>query len=365
MKVLTSESWFFKSRGITNQYLISLLLIAATSTICYFAVDTIGYRVVAFILLLQVSALAMLFDILPTLVTAVSSALVWNFFFIPPTYAFVIQSAEDTLLFIMYFVVALINAVLTFKVRQFEKKAQDKEGREKTIDLYNTMLNSLSHELRTPISTIIGSVDMIKGNPNKLTDQDRTELINEIELAGLRLDSQVGNLLDMSRLEAGVLQPKMDWCDLNELIYKVVDEVKEGRPEREIQFDANDDLPLFRTDQGLVSQAVRNILQNAIQHTPTDTIVKIKVERTQEGFSIVITDNGKGFPDDQIHAVFEKFYRLPHAASGGIGLGLSIVKGFAEVLSGSVKLENVPTGGAKFAIIIPAEASEMNKIGHE
>jgi two-component system sensor histidine kinase KdpD len=110
--------------------------------------DYTGYRVVALILLLAVSILAMLFDILPVLFTALSSALIWNFFFIPPIFNFHVGTPEDVL---MYFVVALINAVLTFKIRQIEKKTSDEENREKTIMLYNTLLNSLSHELRTPI----------------------------------------------------------------------------------------------------------------------------------------------------------------------------------------------------------------------
>ncbi|MCF8276462.1 MAG: DUF4118 domain-containing protein [Flavobacteriales bacterium] len=365
MNKLTSSVLIFWLQKTANQYLISLLLIVLTSVFCHFVTDAIGYRVVALILLLEVSFLAMVFSILPTLATAVLSALVWNFFFIPPTYKFVIESAEDTLLFIMYFAVALINAVLTFKVRQLEKQAQDKEGRERTIRLYNTMLNSLSHELRTPISTIIGSVDTIKGNADRLSEADRSELINEIELAGLRLNSQVGNLLDMSRLEAGVLQPKNDWCDLNELVHKVVVDIRATWPERTVQFESNDDLSLFKTDHGLVAQTVHNLLQNAVQHTPPTATMKIEAHGTSEGFSIVIIDNGPGFPEEHIISAFDKFYRLPEAASGGIGLGLSIVKGFVEVLGGSVKLENVPTGGARFTIGIPAETSKMNKLEHE
>src|SRR5690606_19001108 len=164
----------------------------------------------------------MLFDILPVLVTAVSSALIWNFFFIPPTFNLFISTPEDVLMFLMYFVIALINAVLTFKIRSVEKKARDKEKREKTIQLYNTMLNSLSHELRTPISAIIGAVDTIKENNVKLSNSNKNELIDEIEIAGLRLNRQVENLLNMSRLEAGVLDLNPDWCDLHELIHNVI-----------------------------------------------------------------------------------------------------------------------------------------------
>ena len=149
-----------------------------------------------------VSVLAMLFDILPVLITAILSALVWNYFFIPPIGTFHIGKPEDVLIFLMYFVIAMINTVLTFKIRQFEKKARDKEEKENTIRLYDTLLNSLSHELRTPISAIIGSVDTLEENNKRLSEENRKLLISEIKIAGLRLNRQVENLLSISRLEA-------------------------------------------------------------------------------------------------------------------------------------------------------------------
>ncbi len=106
---------------------------------------------------MTVSFIAMSFEILPVLVAAVLSAVIWNFFFIPPVYTFHINNAEDVSLFSFYFFIALVNTVLTFNIREAEKKARDKEEKENTIKLYNTLLNSLSHELRTPVSIIIAS----------------------------------------------------------------------------------------------------------------------------------------------------------------------------------------------------------------
>src|SRR5690606_32655119 len=137
-----------------KQYLISLILIIGTALLCFFSVDFIGYRAVALILLLVVSLNAILFDILPVLLSALLSALIWNFFFIPPIMTFHVGTPEDGLMFLMYFVIASINAVLTFKIREFERNERDEEDKAKAIKLYNTLLNSLSHELRTPIATI-------------------------------------------------------------------------------------------------------------------------------------------------------------------------------------------------------------------
>lgn len=350
--------------SITNQCLISISLIILISVACYFSVNFIGYHVVALILLLVVSFLAMLFDIFPVLLTASLSALIWNFFFIPPTFTFHIGTPEDALMFLMYFAIALINTVLTFKIHDFEKKARDKEEREKIIQLYSTLLNSLSHELRTPISTIIGAIDTVKENGDKLSEVNKSELLNEIAIAGLRLNRQVENLLSMSRLEADMLKPNLDWCDVNELIFSVIKDNEEGAKQHRVVFEPKENLPLFKIDSVLAKQIIHNIIHNALQHTPKNSVVKIDAENENNLCKITITDNGTGFPKNEIPLVFGKFYRLPNAAAG-TGLGLSIAKGFAEALGGNIHLENVETGGAKFTIGLPAEISSINHFENE
>lgn len=357
----------FRARkySIANQYLISILLVVLTSVVSYFSVELIGYRVVALILLFVVSLLAMLFDILPVLITALLSSIIWNFFFIPPTFTFHIGSPEDTLLFLMYFVIASINAVLTFKIRQIEKKARDKEEKEKTIKMYDTLLNSLSHELRTPIATIIGAIDTITGNEGKLTESNISELHAEIKIAGFRLNRQVENLLSMSRLEAGMLKPNLDWCDINELIFSIINDSKDNSKEHKIYFVPKENLPLFKIDRGFVEQIVQNIVYNALHHTPKNSSIRIEAVNIDGVCQITISDNGPGFPENEIAQVFDKFYRLSHTTTGGIGLGLSIAKGFTEALNGKIYLENAETGGAKFTIKIPADVTTINELNHE
>lgn len=337
----------------------------AASVACYFSVDFIGYRTVALILLMVVSLIAILFDIIPVIFTALLSALIWNFFFIPPVYTWNINSPEDTLLFLMYFVIASIHAVLTFKIKQMERRARDKEEKEKTIKLYGTLLNSLSHELRTPIATIIGSIDTINDNQGKLTESAIAELHGEIKIAGFRLNRQVENLLNMSRLESGTLKPKVDWCDVNEIIFTIIRESADDSQGHRIEFSPNETLPLFKTDRGFIEQVIYNIVYNAIYHTPINSTIKIEVEQADELCIISIADNGLGFPEKEIPSVFDKFYRLPSTSTGGVGLGLSIAKGFIEALNGKIQLENVPSGGAKFTIKIQAETASSNEIDHE
>lgn len=347
------------------QYLFSIGAVLVTAFLCYYATHFIGYRVVALVLLMTVSFIAMLFEILPVLTAAVLSAFIWNFFFIPPTFTFHIGNTEDLLMFLLYFFIAMLNAVLTFKIREAEKKSRDKEEKEKTIKLYNTLLNSLSHELKTPISTIIGAVDTLKENRKKLSDNHQTELLNEMEKASLRLNRQVENLLSISRLESGIYKPNMDWFDLNELLFSVINENKEDAKEHRIQFNPKEDMPLFKTDRDFVELIIHNIIHNALQHTPKNSLIAIEAKSLDDSLEIIITDNGKGFPENEIINVFNKFYRLSNASTGGTGLGLSIAKGFTEALNGKIHLENVNTGGAKFIVIIPSEVSSLNQLKHE
>jgi two-component system, OmpR family, sensor histidine kinase KdpD len=346
------------------QYLLSALMVLAVSLVCFSFKNFVGYKIVALILLMTVSVAAMLFEILPVLLAAVLSAVIWNFFFIPPLFTFNIGNTEDALMFLLYFVIALVNTVLTFKIRQAEKKARDKEEKEKELKLYNTLLNSLSHELRTPIATILGSVDMLKESKDKLSDENQTELLNEIDIAGNRLNRQVENILNMSRLESGMLKPKSDWTDMNELVNSVVQKLFPVN-ERNLIYHNNDNLPLFRLDNGLTEQILYNLLQNAIQYSPVNTNIEITVTHQSEDCVITVSDNGNGFPEKEMPLVFDKFYRLPNTKTGGSGLGLSIVKGFAEAQNGTIKLENNEQGGAKFTIKIPAEATYLNNLKNE
>lgn len=357
----------FRTRNysLKKQYFISILLILLVTVICYFSVGFIGYRAVALILLMVVSLNAILFDIFPVMISALLSALIWNFFFIHPTLTLHISTPEDGLMFLMYFVIASINAVLTYKIREFERKNRDEEDKEKVIKLYNTLLTSLSHELRTPIATIIGAIDTINDKEIKLSENHRTELYSEIEIASFRLNRQVENLLSMSRLEAGVIQPKKDWCDINELVFSVINENADDVKNHQIVFAPNDELPIFRLDQGLVEHIVQNLIHNALQYTPENSKITIVAKNSNTHCIITVADNGNGFPEDEIDFVFHKFYRLNHTVAGGTGLGLSIVEGFVQAMGGTVELVNLSEGGAKFTIEIPCEFSKNSDLANE
>lgn len=348
----------------SKHYLISITTVLIASGICYLSIPLIGYQTVALILLLLVSVLAMLLDILPVMIAAVLSAVIWNFLFIPPVFTFHIDRPEDLLMFLLYFVIALVNAVLTFKIRQVEKKARDKEEKENAIRLYDTLLNSLSHEFRTPIATIIGSVDVLKENAEKLSLSNQQELLDQIGAAGIRLNRHVENLLNMNRLETGMLRLHLDWCDMNELVYSAILKVSEDK-QYDIRFSPDENLPLFRIDSGLIEQALINLIHNAVNHTSLNTKVSVSVMNNEGECMISVSDNGQGIPEQQQAHIFDKFYRLPDSKPGGSGLGLSIVKGLTEAHNGTINVRNRTEGGAIFTMKIPAETSYIHNLKNE
>jgi len=295
-----------------------------------------------------------------------------------------IHSVEDTVLLSMYFLVATINGILTYRMRRIEKQAMEKEEKAKTIKLYNTLFNTLSHELKTPITTIIAATDNLKENTRNLTQENKEELVSEISVASLRLNQQVGNLLNMSRLESGNMTLKKDWCDINELIYSVVNRLEENLRHHHVHISIEKNIPFYKLDYVLIEQVIYNLLYNASIYTPEHSDIfisaknnsdkifvltpskKEKSELASEINSLVVQveDRGTGFPEDELEKVFDRFYRLQNTKTGGTGLGLSIVKGFVEAHEGKVFLENVPHG-ARFTIEIPAEVSFINNLKNE
>ena len=346
------------------QYLLCIGLVILAALTCYFTVSIIGYKVVALLLLMTVSLLAMMFDIKPVLAAAITSAVLWNFFFIPPVLTFHITHAEDVLMFFLYFVIALVNAVLTARIRDAEKRAKGKEEKENAIRLYNTLFNSLSHELKTPIASIIGAVDMLRDQDGQLTRTARGELLQEIDQAGLRLKREVENLLNMSRVETGMIQVRYDWCDFSELVSTIIRKLPVGDGQR-IIFLPEDNMPLFRLDGELIGQVLYNLLHNAIRYSPAGSTVAVSVAHQAGHCVIKVADNGPGIPVAEEARVFDKFYRLSNPAPTGSGLGLSIAKGLTAAHHGQISLATNPAGGATFTVSFPVETSYINKLHNE
>ncbi len=229
--------------------------------------------------------------------------------------------------------------------------------------LYKTLFNSISHELRIPVATIMGASDSIihSSNPEPV----QRALCHEIFTASLRLNRLIENLLSMSRLESGLISVRIDWCDITDLVNKVIQNLSDELKPFSLTVHIPGDMPLVKIDFGLMEQVLYNLVINATQHAPATSEIILKVEHLGDSFRIELLDRGPGFPRNEISNVFNKFFRVEGSKSGGLGLGLSIAKGFVEAHSGRITVENTKTGGARFVLHIPTEKPNIETCQEE
>jgi two-component system sensor histidine kinase KdpD len=219
--------------------------------------------------------------------------------------------------------------------------------------LYKTLFNSISHELRIPVATIMGASDSLI--TVELPEDLRKELTGEIYKASKRLNRLIENLLNMSRLESGRITPRLDWCDLHDLINRVVENLKDELQPFTLHIVIPDNMPFVKIDFGLMEQVLYNLIYNATQYASVSVQLRIKAFYDKGLLTLQVMDRGPGFPVKEISLIFNKFYRVEGSKAGGTGLGLSIAKGFVEAHKGTIFAENRQNGGAKFTIKIPVE----------
>jgi two-component system sensor histidine kinase KdpD len=221
--------------------------------------------------------------------------------------------------------------------------------------LYTTLFNSISHEMRTPITALIAASESLLNDVVAASAGLRMRLAQEIQSAAERLDNIVQNLLAMTRLESGLIQPKRDWTDLRDLVNSATEKLTKELSDHDVVVSIPPDFSLVRLDFALMEQVFLNLLRNSAVHTPPGSRIEIRAVRDGAECVVTIADNGSGFPPDSLPRVFEKFYRVPGSKTGGIGLGLSIALGFVRAHHGTITVENRPEGGAQFTIRLPLE----------
>jgi two-component system sensor histidine kinase KdpD len=219
--------------------------------------------------------------------------------------------------------------------------------------LYKTLFNSISHELRIPVATIMGASESLMTASH--TPEISKELSQEIFTASKRLNRLIENLLNMSRLESGRISPRLDWHDIHDLIDKVTKDLKDELKPFQLHVVIPDEMPFVKIDFGLMEQVLYNLIYNATQYANASANLRFKAFYDDGILTLQVMDRGPGFPEKEISLIFNKFYRVEGTKAGGTGLGLSIVKGFVEAQKGTIVVENRQNGGARFTIKIPVE----------
>jgi two-component system sensor histidine kinase KdpD len=287
----------------------------------------------------------------PTLLASLLSVAAYDFFFIPPFFSFAIADARHALTFAMMFGEGLMVSGLTERLRQREGAAQASELKARIEAHRSALLSSVSHDLRTPLATITGIASDLQERFDAIPGPERAELLAGIVEEAERLERLVGNLLEMTRLQAGVA-PRREWVPVEELIGGVLTRLERRLGERAVTVRCEEGTPLVHVDPVLVEQALINLVENADRYAPPGTPIEIEAARRGPAVEIAVSDRGPGIDPLLAPRLFEKF-STGAASERGVGLGLAIVRAIVETHGGRVEALAREGGGTRFVTTWP------------
>ncbi len=248
--------------------------------------------------------------------------------------------------------VALERVLLAAEIEDQRVSSQGEE-------LRAALLSSVSHDLRTPLASILGAATSLQTQHDKLTQADRGELLDTVVEEAERLNRFVQNLLDMTRLGYGKLQARLEWCELREIVGRAVSRLRRELTGRELRIDADDDLPLALVDPLLLEQALVNVIDNATKYSPQASAVQIALRRQPPWLMIQVRDHGPGIAAADREKIFDMFYRVQSTdhAPPGTGLGLAICRGLLQAQQGEIRARApLDGGGALIELRLPLRA---------
>jgi two-component system, OmpR family, sensor histidine kinase KdpD len=246
---------------------------------------------------------------------------------------------------------------LAIERARLAEQTRQTEMLEITDKLQNALLNSISHDLRTPLVSITGALSSLADDQVTLDESARRSLIETASEEADRLNRLVGNLLDMTRLESGAMRVKRDACDLQDLVGSSLEEVGSRLGDCSVTVDVPDDLPLVSMDFVLIERVLVNVIDNGLKYSPPGSPIEIRAHMAGAFVEITVADRGVGVPPEDLTRIFDKFYRVQRPGNvNGTGLGLAICKGIVDAHGGFISAENRLGGGTIITIALPVEA---------
>jgi two-component system sensor histidine kinase KdpD len=245
------------------------------------------------------------------------------------------------------------QTTLALERAQLVEKARQARLLEETERLQTALLNSISHDLRTPLATITGALSSLRDDNTLLEEEAKSDLVNTALDEARRLNRLVGNLLDMTRLESGAMKVELQPADIQDLVGAALAQMPNRLQNRMVDISIPDKLPLVKMDFVLMVQVLVNLIDNALKYSPVGRPIAIRAYEESDEVTLEVADFGQGIPEDELDHIFDKFHRVQQRNGvGGTGLGLSISKGIVEAHNGRIWATNRPEGGACFRVAL-------------
>lgn len=350
------------SRG----YLISLVAVGLVTAVLGPFVERVNATTVALSLLLVILVTATAFGSRPAFLASVAAVFCFNFFFLPPYYTLTIADPQNWVALGAFLVTAVVAGQLSSYAR---RRAEESEARRQEIErlytelraafeqasqaealrqsekLKSALLDAVSHDLRTPLTSIKASATTLMEDAVISDKENRNELLEIINEEADRLNKFIGGMVDLARVEAGKLDLRKSWSELKGIIDRAMTRAEFRLSDHHIILELERELPIVRIDAQSVEEVIYILLDNAAKYSPEASDIRIAARRGKdETVEIAVEDKGRGIEPAEREKIFDKFYRAPdndiHSTGSGLGLGLAIARGIAESQGGRIWVED-------------------------
>lgn len=331
--------------------LVALVIVAAVTVLIKAASPWIPFDHVTIAYLIAVIVAALRWGAIPALFAGILGVAAPAYFFYAPIYDFRVQNPKHIVDILMFITASIITGWMAVAVRQAKIRAQAE-------NLRDALIGSVSHELQTPLAAIVGSTSILSQSPLVAQDEHLSSLIRVVRKEAERLNGDILNLFDATRISSEGIRPHWEWVDPEDIVNGALARKRRLLTERAIIPSVADDLPLVYVDPTMVESALAQLIENAVKYSALGTPISISAAQHTKSVQFKVIDEGEGIASDEIDKIFGRFYRSSRHASAtsGSGLGLWIARELIEACGGRVKAFSPgPGGGATFRIDLPVK----------
>jgi K+-sensing histidine kinase KdpD len=364
MQVVRSlKTWWPRSpfwSGGAMGFVFALVLVAITTAAIGVAIRFVDLGHVGAIYLIPVLIAAMRWGLAPALLAALTSIGASAFFFYPPIYSFQVHDWEQLVDLILFTIVAVVTSQLVVSLRRqaeiADRAIQEARVRSETDHLRDALIGSVSHELRTPLASILGATTVICSSPVVRADSRIAALADVVRAEAERLNNDIQNLLDASRISSEGVRPRLEWAEPADIVNSALERCRTRLAGHPVEVQLFDELPLVQVDAVLIEQALGQVLDNAGKYSAPGSRIKLDGRLDREQIVLSVTDEGLGLAPEEKARLGERFFRgSRHVATiPGSGLGLWIAKAFLRANGGDLEATSDGTGrGLSVSIRLP------------